>query len=80
MKFILDRIEKNIAVCFDFETESHQYNFHLADFSNINEGDIFTAEINSEKKVYNIDILKDETTARKAFLRKRLDSLFTEKK
>ncbi len=80
MKLVLDRIEGNIAVCFDYETGKAKFELPLPDLDDIYEGDIFTADITQENRAYNVKILKEETTQKKASLQKRLDALYKNKK
>jgi hypothetical protein len=80
MKFVLDRIEGNFAVCFDYDTGKDKYEFMLSDLGGISEGDIFTAAISEENRAFNVEILKEETLQKKASLQKRLDALFNNSK
>ena len=74
IKLSVDRIEGQVAVCYD---DSKKY--HLP-ADGLSEGDLVLAELDGEMKLISFEILKDDTKAKKSEMASRTKSLFNRKK
>ncbi len=76
-KFSLDRIEQNIAVCYDEDEKKYEFS---ADRLALAPGSLFTAEIDGDGEPRNVVFLAEETLAVRRDAKRRLDALFARKK
>lgn len=80
MKFSLDRIEGEIAVCYTEQTDARsKHEFALADvpaLRGLADGTLFEAVLGEDGLPHDIRILSDETDARRASNKARLAALF----
>ena len=74
VKLSVDRIEGQIAVCYD---DSKKY--HLP-ANGLSEGDILLASFDGEMKLISFELLKDETQAKKSEMASRTKNLFNRNK
>ena len=74
VKLSVDRIEGQIAVCYD---DSKKY--HLP-ADGLSEGDILLASFDGEMKLISFELLKDETQAKKSEMASRTKNLFNRNK
>ena len=74
VKLSVDRIEGQIAVCYD---DSKKY--HLP-ADGLSEGDILLASFDGEMKLISFELLKDETQAKKREMASRTKNLFNRNK
>ena len=72
-RFSLDRFEGDFAVCYD--GEGNKYDFPK-DLLTLEAGSLFTAELDSEGRPYDVCFLAEETAQKKSELKGRLNALF----
>lgn len=73
-RYVLDRIEEGIAVCFD--EEEREYSVSAVSLG-LKPSDIFLAFYDGEKKeFYGVEFLEKETEAKKSEMQERLNRLF----
>ncbi len=77
MRFSLDRFEGDFAVCYDEDDNKYDFPRSLV---NLEAGALFTAVLDSDGNPTDVLYLAEETAAKKAQLKKRLDSLFNRSK
>lgn len=75
IKLSVDRIESGIAVCYDDECKKYEI---PAD--GLAEGDIISAEFDSDKKPVSFEKLKKETSSRRREMASRTQKLFNRNK
>ena len=84
MRFSLDRIEGEVAVCYTEQTDTRRkYDFLLTDapaLRGLADGTLFEAELSKDGLPYDIRILADETADRLASNKARLAALFARSK
>lgn len=84
MKFSLDRIEGDFAVCYTEQTDTREkYDFPLTcvpALRGLADGTLFEAALGEDGLPYDIRVLSEETEARRASNKARLAVLFARSK
>ena len=84
MRFSLDRIEGDLAVCYTEQTDKRErYELLLTDvpvLRGLRDGTLFEAELSEDGLLHDIRILEDETADRLAKNKARLAVLFARSK